>query len=400
MRPDPLPHLDYDAFAADLQAIRAEAIASLGPEDEAHLRKLERWGRASEAFGYATAWIAPNPISAAAIAIGSTARWAIVTHHVSHGAMDRIPGVPKEFTSKGYAKGRRRLLDWLDWIHPDAWHYEHNVLHHYRTNEPADPDLVEQNFERLEGAPKALRWAAAAFFACTWKWTYYAPNTWQVLRRAERDKAAGTPVSPDRIANPDPLLDAFDVRTEEGRGFWRACLLPYGLTRFVALPALFAPLGPWAVFSVWANSLGAEVLTNLHSFAVITPNHAGDDMHRFDRKPSDRAEFYVRQVLSSVNFSTGGDLRDFLHGFLNYQVEHHLWPDLPPSAYQRVQPKVKAVCEKHGVPYVQEPLHRRLAQLLGIVTGERRMKVSRTRDKHERRTAREATAGVAAAARG
>jgi hypothetical protein len=49
---------------------------------------------------------------------------------------------------------------------------------------------------------------------------------------------------------------------------------------------------------------------------------------------------------------------------------------------------------------VQEPLHRRLAQLLGIVTGERRMKVSRTRDKHERRTAREATAGVAAAARG
>jgi len=83
---------------------------------------------------------------------------------------------------------------------------------------------------------------------------------------------------------------------------------------------------------------------------------------------------------------------------LNYQIEHHLWPDLPPSAYQRVQPKVKAVCEKHGVPYVQEPLHRRLAQLLGIVTGERRMQASRTRDKHERRTAREATPGAAAGA--
>jgi fatty acid desaturase len=108
-------------------------------------------------------------------------------------------------------------------------------------------------------------------------------------------------------------------------------------------------------------------------------------MHRFDRKVTDRAEFYVRQVLGSVNFSTGGDLRDFLHGFLNYQIEHHLWPDLPPSAYQRIQPKVKAVCERHGVPYVQEPLHKRVAQLLGIVTGSKRMQRSETRHRDERR---------------
>jgi fatty acid desaturase len=388
MRADPLPELDYEAFEADLAAIRAEVLASLGPADVEHLRKLERWGRLSEAVGYGTAWIAPNPVSALAIALGSTARWAIVTHHVSHGAMDRIPGVPKEFTSRGYAKGSRRLLDWLDWIHPEAWHYEHNVLHHYRTNEAADPDLVEQNVERLEGLPESVRWAAAAFFAATWKWTYYAPNTWQVLRRAARDKAAGVTVVPDRSANPDPLLQAFDPRTEEGRSFWRACLLPYALTRFVALPALYTPLGPWAVFSVWANSVGAEVISNLHSFAVITPNHAGDDMHRFDRKPSDRAEFFVRQVLSSVNFETGGDVRDFLHGFLNYQIEHHLWPDLPPSAYQRIQPKVKAVCEKHGVPYVQEPLPQRLKQLLGVIVGTKKLQTSRTRSRQERVAAR------------
>jgi len=121
---------------------------------------------------------------------------------------------------------------------------------------------------------------------------------------------------------------------------------------------------------------------------VITPNHAGDDMHRFERKPSDRAEFFVRQVLSSVNFETGGDVRDFLHGFLNYQIEHHLWPDLPPSAYQRIQPKVKAVCEKHGVPYVQEPLPQRLKQLLGVIVGTKKMQTSRTRSRQERVAAR------------
>ena len=92
----------------------------------------------------------------------------------------------------------------------------------------------------------------------------------------------------------------------------------------------------------------------------------------------------MRQILSSVNFSTGGDLRDFLHGFLNYQIEHHLWPDLPPSAYQRVQPLVKAACAKHGVPYVQEPLVKRVAQLLGIVVGTKRMQRSATRGKRER----------------
>jgi fatty acid desaturase len=383
---DPLPHLDYEAFARDLDAIRAEALASIGPDALTHLRKLERWGRLCEIAGYATAWLMPNPVSALLLSLGSTARWTIVTHHVAHGGLDRVPGVPERYTSRGFAAGRRRLLDWFDWMLPEAWRYEHNVLHHYHTNEVADPDLVEQNMASLHRAevPMALRYLAVGFFALTWKVTYYAPNTFQVLCRAERAKAEGRPVSVDAIANPDPLLAAFDPRTKEGQRFWRECLLPYGLGRFMVIPLLFAPLGPWAVASVWANSVGAEALTNLHTFAIITPNHAGDDMHRYDRRVSDRAEFYVRQVLGSVNFSTGGDLRDFLHGFLNYQIEHHLWPDLPPRVYQRIQPRVKAVCEKHGVPYVQEPLHRRVAQLVAVAVGTKKMQRSTTRAKTDR----------------
>ncbi len=384
---DPLPRLDYDAFARDLEAIRAEAVASLGPDDFAHLRRMERWGHACAALGYATAWIAPNPVSAALISLGATARWTIVTHHVTHGGMDRVPGVPARYTSKGFAKGRRRLVDWFDWMLPDAWHYEHNVLHHYHTNEASDPDLVEQNFEALHrpGVPMALRYLAAGFYALTWKFTYYAPNTYLVLRRAERARAEGRPVSVSGIANPDPLLTAFDPRTADGRRFWRECVLPYGLGRFVAIPALYLPLGPWAAFSVWANSVGAEALHNLHTFAVVVPNHAGDDLYRYDRGVTDRAEFYVRQVLGSVNFSTGGDVRDFLHGFLNYQIEHHLWPDLPPRAYQRVQPKVKAACERHGVPYVQEPIARRLGKLLDVIVGRASMRRGETRAKGARR---------------
>ena len=39
-------------------------VQDVGPEDLAHLLKLERWGRICTGLGYATAWIAPNPISA------------------------------------------------------------------------------------------------------------------------------------------------------------------------------------------------------------------------------------------------------------------------------------------------------------------------------------------------
>lgn len=389
---DPLPGLDYEAFARDLDAIRADLVASLGPDDLAHMKKMERWGRGAEALGYATAWIAPNPLSAALISLGATARWTIVTHHVSHGGMDRVPDAPERYRSKVFAQGKRRLLDWFDWMLPEAWHYEHNVLHHYHTNEGLDPDLVEQNFEALHGesVPMALRYAALGFYALTWKFSYYAPNTFLVLRRAEQARAAGKPVSVGGIANPDPLLAAFDLRTAEGRRFWRACILPYGLGRFVAIPAMFLPLGPWAAFSVWANSVGAEALHNLHSFLVIVPNHAGPDMHRFDRAVTDRAEFYVRQVLGSVNLATGGDLRDFMHGFLNYQIEHHLWPDLPPRAYQRAQPRVKAVCEKHGVPYVQEPVSKRLGKLVDVIVGRASMVRSETRPKSSRRASPQA----------
>ncbi len=55
--------IDVEALARDLDALRAEIDASLGPEDLEHLLKIERWGRRCAALGYATAWIAPNLVS-------------------------------------------------------------------------------------------------------------------------------------------------------------------------------------------------------------------------------------------------------------------------------------------------------------------------------------------------
>ena len=103
----------------------------------------------------------------------------MVGHHVMHRGYDKVPGVKASRTSKAFAKGWRRFVDWNDWIHPAAWAHEHNQLHHYRLGEDADPDLVEMNTDWLREAkwPTILKFIVVAFFAATWKWSYYAPNT-------------------------------------------------------------------------------------------------------------------------------------------------------------------------------------------------------------------------------
>ncbi len=375
--------IDLAAFAQDIDALRAELTSKLGPEDLAHFEKMVRWGRTATALGYATAWIAPNPISTTLLAIGSSARWTIVMHHVSHRGMDQVPGVPERWTSKRFARGglRRRVLDWLDWVEPEAWNLEHNVLHHYRTGELADPDLVEVHMEMLRDAkwPEPVKLAIVAFFMMTWRYTYYAPNTFQVLAATKRKGHAR--LSPEKVGEAEPIetrmLSAFDVRTEEGRAFFKS-IAPYIAARFVAGPLAFLPLGPGAVASVAANTVMAEALSNLHTFCVITPNHAGDDVFRFEDRPVGRAELYARQVMGSVDFTGGSDVADFFQGFLNYQIEHHLFPDLPPKKLQEAQPRVEAICKKHGVPYVREPVGKRVKQLVEVMIGRRSMKRATT----------------------
>jgi fatty acid desaturase len=158
----------------------------------------------------------------------------------------------------------------------------------------------------------------------------------------------------------------------------------YVLARFVIIPLLFLPLGGRAVFCVLLTSIMAELWTNLYSFIVILPNHSGEDLYRFDGPISDRADFYLRGVVGSVNYRTGGDFNDFLYGFLNYHIEHHLWPDLPLLRYQRAQGRLKRLCERYGLPYVQEGIYERFKHMLMIVTGEKSMRLAVTLTRQER----------------
>src|SRR5688572_26135287 len=93
--------VDMEGFHRELKALREEADASLGEADAEHLRKIERWGRLATVLGLATCWLAPNPLSAAALSLGRSTRW-LLMHHVGHRGYDRVPGMPEARTSKGF----------------------------------------------------------------------------------------------------------------------------------------------------------------------------------------------------------------------------------------------------------------------------------------------------------
>jgi fatty acid desaturase len=313
-------------------------MAESSPKDDLRFfKKMEWWGRLCTIAGYATAWILPNPISALLISQGIFTRWALVTHPISHGGYDKIPGVPKRYTSKGFASGWRRFLDWGDWIHPDAWHQEHNRLHHYKLGELEDPDHLQFNMEWLRHSriPMWIRYLIVALFACIWKAAYYSPNALLELRKARAKKKGKT--APATFIS----REAWSVFSPHGRELWFGNLLPYIAFRFVLIPALFFPLGQQAVLFVLINSVLAEVFTNLHAFLVIVPNHAGGI--------------------------------DFFHGGLNYQIEHHLWPKMPLRQYRKAQPRVRALCERKGIPYIQESVFTRLKKAVDIMVGRTSM---------------------------
>jgi fatty acid desaturase len=370
-------------FSEELGCIKDELDQGRSLIDYRHLRKLETWGRLCTLLGHATAWIIPNPLSMWALSQGIFCRWAIVAHHVCHKGYDRIDGVPERYTSLQFARGWRRLIDWFDVMRPNAWKYEHNIMHHYHVGEtPHDPDQPEHNCEFLRQSflPLPLRYPVLLLIMVTWKWLYYAPNVIAEEYNQTQRKKLGENFQP--ITRKSWCL--WLPWTRPGMSLW-ANWLPYVGWNFVAIPYITGYLAglllPWfglswfgsAAFFMLINKLGAELLTNLKSFLVIVSNHVGDDVFRFDTAQNSKDEFYLRQILGSVNYRTGSDWLTFVHGGLNYQIEHHLFPKMSLLQLSQAQPRVQELCQRYGVRYQQEALWVRCKKMIHVTVGKSSM---------------------------
>ncbi len=373
--------IDKEQLEKDIDAIK-ETMLPPNEEDFKHLLKLERWGKTFTYSGYAMILLItlleyfitdlsafvfwPLAIIAALlISTGNVSRWANTTHPILHGGYDKVPNIPERYTKKFFAKGPRRYVDWLDWIKPQAWEYEHNIMHHYHLGEDDDPDNVERNLQWLiqSKTPMFLRYVIVYAFAGMWKFLYYAPNTLRILENKKNRDQKKLEVTDFQL----------DPRTKNGLELWMEYYLPYIVIKFVLFPAFFLPLGLAAVGTAFLILVMAEFFANLHSFLVIVPNHSAEDIYMFSEPHKSTGEFYLRQIMGSVNYNTGSDRVDFLHGFLNYQIEHHLFPNMPLSYYQKMQPIVKDICKKHNLEYRQESVFKRIGMTIDLMVGKTKL---------------------------
>jgi fatty acid desaturase len=106
--------------------------------------------------------------------------------------------------------------------------------------------------------------------------------------------------------------------------------------------ALAALVGPHLL----AIFLVAQLAGGFYFAMIVSPNHKGMPVWESDVPLS----FLARQVLSSRNVAPGF-VTDFLFGGLNYQIEHHLFPNMPRVNFRRARTLVRDYCREHALPY-------------------------------------------------
>ena len=120
--------------------------------------------------------------------------------------------------------------------------------------------------------------------------------------------------------------------------------------------------GGGAFRSTASANASANIVRNVWSYAIIFCGHFPDQTYTFSAKEVEdesRGGWYVRQLTGAANIE-GGPLFHVASGNLGYQVEHHLFPDLPSTRYAEIAPQVKQVCERYGLPYNSGPFAQQL----------------------------------------
>jgi len=109
----------------------------------------------------------------------------------------------------------------------------------------------------------------------------------------------------------------------------------------------------------------ANVIRNLWSYSIIFCGHFPDQTYTFSQKETEdetRGARYVRQLIGAANIE-GSPLFHVMSGNLGYQVEHHLYPDMPSTRYGEIAPKVRDICERYDLPYNTGPSMKQLGMV-------------------------------------
>jgi len=328
-----------ESFGEEIDAIRHRLLEERGERDVNYIRGVIRAQRGLEAGGRALLWAGVFPpawlAGTAALSLTKILDNMEIGHNVMHGQFD--------WTNDPKLSGSR--FEWDTACPADQWRHSHNYMHHTHTNIVGkDRDIGYGVLRMSEDQP----------------WTpYYLGNPlWAVLLATFFQYGVALhDLEVERLFGGEADLAEKRVLA---RGIWEK-VRRQTLKDYVLFPALSGPL---FVFPLAGNAT-ANLARNLWAFTIIFCGHFPEGTHEFSEEETaeeTRGQWYYRQVLGSANLS-GGPLFHILSGNLSFQIEHHLFPDLPANRYAEVSVEVQEVCERYGVPYNVGPLHQQFGSV-------------------------------------
>ena len=215
-----------------------------------------------------------------------------------------------------------QLASWLVAFRYSTWKFLHNA-HHAHPNQEGDPDIGAP-WILTEDRAKASVGGIKGFFRKYQMWIYYPLGSFGIVfTRFGSLSRNFKNLNPKRAME----LAGFII----GVGFW------------YILPLVVFPLWKALLFLFLTNNLSSIYLTN-----IFAPNHKG--MPQLGRGV--RFSFLEQQIVTARNIY-GHWLTDFVYLGLNYQIEHHPFPDWPRNKLRFVTPYVVAICRKYRLPYTQ-----------------------------------------------
>ncbi len=338
-----LTDADVEAFGAELDALRTEVTEDLGERDVRYLRRTVLAHRSLEILGRAALlgshkrplWL----LGTAALSLSKIIENMELGHNVMHGQWDWMND-PEVHSA---------TWEWDMVCAAPHWKHSHNFIHHKYTNVLGmDHDVGYKTLRVTRDDPWTPRCLMQPFInvilAATFEWGIALHDL------SLKDIINGTKPKEEGI----PQLKEFLGKAGRQLG-----------KDYVLYPAL---TGPNFKHTLTAN-LSANLIRNVWAYLVIFCGHFPDGAEKFTAESlanETPGQWYLRQMLGTANFDSGPAL-GFLSGNLSYQIEHHLYPDLPSSRLPEIAVRVRELCEKYDLPYTTGPMSVQYLQTLRTI---------------------------------
>jgi fatty acid desaturase len=332
---------DIEALGSELDAIRRDIEASRGERDAAYVHRTILFQRMLEAVARLLigasrsrlGWI----LGTASLAVAKSIENMEIGHNVSHGQWDWMND--PEIHSNTW--------EWDMAGISSQWRYSHNYRHHVFTNVLGMDDDIGFGVIRITRdqpwQPRhLLQPLRNMLLALTFEWGIALHGLHSAHDRAATDA--------ETASQTKAFIDKIKSQVAKD---------------YLLFPAL--SLSRWR--RTLAANAAANVLRNIWAYVVIFCGHFPDGAEKFTPgaiEQESKSEWYLRQILGTANFKAG-PLLAFSSGNLCYQIEHHLFPDLPSNRYAKIAPRVQALCDKYDLSYTTGSLVRQFLLTLRTI---------------------------------